>query len=137
MSEPRIGRRNIRPAISIETQRNRQTPRRSRPFKQVLRAGADVLLAGVGAVGSVVGGPAFSAAISRVRPGPNVPAPLLSSTQAQDPATALHQQQVSDDLKLLAIQSKIQQHNRQVAMLSNVMKSQHDTAKAAISNMRA
>ena len=43
----------------------------------------------------------------------------------------------SGDLELLALQERIQRTSRQVMMVSNVMKGRHDTAKAAISNIRS
>jgi hypothetical protein len=41
------------------------------------------------------------------------------------------------DLKLLALQDRIQRSNRQVVLISNVMRGRHDTAKSAISNLRS
>lgn len=39
-------------------------------------------------------------------------------------------------LQMLGLQMEMQQENRQFTMLSNVMKTKHDTAKAAINNIR-
>jgi len=43
----------------------------------------------------------------------------------------------SEDLKLIALQSEIQRHDRQITLLSNMLKARHDTAKAAIGNIRS
>lgn len=42
----------------------------------------------------------------------------------------------SFSLQYLQLQQKMQQENREYSMLSNVMKTKHDTAKAAINNIR-
>jgi hypothetical protein len=47
------------------------------------------------------------------------------------------EQRMSDELELLTLQSEIQRRNRQIALLSNVLKARHDTAKAAINNLRS
>ena len=40
------------------------------------------------------------------------------------------------NMQYLQLQQKMQQDNRQFTMLSNIMKTKHDTAKNAISNVR-
>ena len=42
----------------------------------------------------------------------------------------------SFNLQYLQLQQKMQGQNRQFTMISNIMKVRHDTAKAAINNMR-
>jgi len=64
----------------------------------------------------------------------NIPQGLSGSS---DPMQALQDQRLGDDLKLLALQDQIQRNSRQVALVSNVMKARHDTAKSTISNMRS
>ena len=39
--------------------------------------------------------------------------------------------------QLMALQEEIQQENRRFSTLSNVSRARHDTAKAAVSNIRA
>ena len=43
----------------------------------------------------------------------------------------------TSDLQLLALQQKIQSHNRQITLLSNVMKARHDTEKSTLRNIRS
>lgn len=43
----------------------------------------------------------------------------------------------TSDLQLLALQQKIQSHNRQITLLSNVMKARHDTEKNTLRNIRS
>jgi hypothetical protein len=142
MSAPRIGRSQSR--IQIDTTRVRQTPRIPSSFKQVLHGSAQVLMSGAAAATRVVGLPTMSAAITRARLNRSLDpsAPALGgasggSTAGGGPLKSLLDKHQSDELKLLELQSKIQAHNRQVTMVSNVMKARHDTAKAAISNMRS
>jgi hypothetical protein len=40
-------------------------------------------------------------------------------------------------LQLLALQEDVQQENRRFSTVSNVLRARHDTAKAAISNVRS
>ena len=41
------------------------------------------------------------------------------------------------ELQLLALQQQVQQENQRFTTVSNVMRAKHDTAKAAVSNIRA
>ena len=138
MSLPRIGRNATR--INIDKARKRETPPPPpSSFKEVVKGGAKLLLSGAQAATSVVGLPALSAAISGARSSvDNAKSGSASSSKdATDPMKNMLDQRMSDDLKLLALQSQIQRHNRQISMVSNVMKARHDTAKAAIGNMRS
>jgi len=45
-------------------------------------------------------------------------------------------QNTIDQLNLIELQSNIQNENRQISMISNISKAKHDTAKAAITNIR-
>jgi len=138
MSNPRIGRNAS--AIAITASRARQTPRVSSPFSEVLKGGADLLLSGAQAATRVVGLPTLSAAISRARAGAAVgadPGSVAGARQPSSDPTALLGQDMSDDLKLLELQRQIHRQNQQVALVSNVLKARHDTAKSAIGNIRA
>jgi len=55
---------------------------------------------------------------------------LMSQVQA------LQQQSRDMNLEMLALQEQTQQENRRFTTLSNVLKARHDTAKAAITNIR-
>lgn len=147
MATPRIGSARS----SIDPRRARQTPRPSNAFQKVLVGGANMLLSGASIATQVVGLPTLSAAINRARVGSNVSGPAFGSgtttgngangtNNPQSPDEAMKQlqdQRMQDDLKLLALQSSIQQQNRQISLVSNVLKARHDTAKAAISNIRS
>lgn len=48
----------------------------------------------------------------------------------------MHEMNMSFNLQYLQLQQKMQSENRQFAMVSNIMKTKHDTAKNAINNVR-
>jgi hypothetical protein len=127
--------------ISVDDRRARQTPNNPTSFERVLRGGAEVLLAGAATASRMVGLPSLSAAISRVDVDGDRnlsgASTALGSGSALDMQQTLHQQRLDEDLQLLALQDGIQRHNRQISLMSNVLKSRHDTAKSAIGNMRA
>ncbi|MCC6746414.1 MAG: hypothetical protein IT371_02075 [Deltaproteobacteria bacterium] len=135
MSLPRIGRNASQ--IDIETIRPRETPPPSTGFKDVLRQGAQVLLSGAQVATGMIGLPALSAAISNARPGSDVSGPVASSSDPADPLRAASSQKYGEDLKLLELQDQIQRQNRQISLVSNVMKARHETSKSAIGNIRA
>jgi len=51
-------------------------------------------------------------------------------------AREMQEMQQSFNLQFLALQEAMQKENRQFTMVSNVMKTKHDTAKNAINNVR-
>ncbi len=67
MTTPIYGSTNARLGVGIT--RTRQTPRPRNRFTEVLRTGAEVLLAGAGAASGLVGGPLLSAAVGAARAG--------------------------------------------------------------------
>jgi len=48
----------------------------------------------------------------------------------------MQERQMSFNLQYLALQQQMQEENRQFSMVSNIMKTKHDTAKNSISNIR-
>jgi hypothetical protein len=68
---------------------------------------------------------------------------VQQNAQAGDPQaqlfTATRQMQemnMSFNLQYLMLQQKMQGENRQFTLMSNIMKTKHETAKAAINNVR-
>jgi len=123
--------------------RKRETPPPSITFRKVMEGGAQLLLAGARVASRIVGGPFLAAtlpATSLSNRGTGLPEINGGGSGGQgqtDPYQAFHEQRMNDELKLLALQDRIQRDNRQVTMVSNVMKARHETAKAAISNIRS
>ncbi len=133
MSTPKIGR--TLQTLTIEQTRSRQTPKPHLTFTKVLQGGANILLAGAQGASTLVGSPLLSAAVSRAKAGTD----LIGGNQPSqgDPAQVLQQARFNDELKLLAIQDEIQRRDRQISLISNVMKAKHDTAKSTIGNIRS
>jgi len=48
----------------------------------------------------------------------------------------MQEMNMSFNMQYLSLQQKMQADNRQFSLLSNIMKTKHDTAKNAISNVR-
>jgi hypothetical protein len=82
-------------------------------------AGAGLPVSGTGAVGTTPGGAAV--------------------TDGSDMATmqAMQRESQAFNMQLLALQEDVQQENRRFTTLSNVLRAKHDTAKAAVSNIRS
>lgn len=140
--------------IEIEPVRVRQTEPPSRPFRAVLAGGVNVLLSGAEVATSVVGGPVLAAAVHGARadamrgltgappPAPGAPAMALSDgapAAGGDMAgvAALQRDGQAANLQLLALQEQVQEESQRFSTLSNVLRAQHDTAKAAIANIRS
>jgi hypothetical protein len=151
--------------VAVAATRSRQTAPPSNPFRTFLTGGVDLLVRGATVASSVVGGPVMAAAVRDVgsgattalagsaagsRPGglaggigtgggSAVPATLATSTGDQsDLATVQSMQRESQafNLQLLELQEDVQQENRRFTTVSNVLRAKHDTAKAAVSNIR-
>jgi hypothetical protein len=137
--------------LEIDATRTRQTERPATPFRSVLAGGVSLLMSGAEVATHVVGGPVLAAAVhdARVNATNGItggagagPAGLAASPGASgSPATAnvdtLMQQGLASNHQLLALQMQVQQENQRFTTVSNVMRAKHDTAKAAVSNIRA
>lgn len=151
--------------FEVEPSRPRQTARPAAPFRDVLAGSVGLLLSGAEVATHVVGGPVLAAAVHDVRVGATAalgtPAPIVPRamplggapagvTPGPGPATlpqpgAAPESMVATTLRdgqlsnsqLLGLQQQIQQENQRFTTLSNVMRAKHDTAKAAVSNIRA
>jgi len=107
--------------------------------------GAATAVAGASGPGAMmaptVGGTTMAGATNRTAGGTsNVPASLLASGSDQsDLATMQAMQRESQvfNMQLLELQEDVQQENRRFSTVSNVLRAKHDTAKAAVSNIRA
>jgi hypothetical protein len=142
--------------LEIEGTRARQTERPPMPFRSVLAGGVSLLMSGAEVATHVVGGPVLAAAVHDARIGATSAvagtAPPIAghgafaaaaggvNGAAAGPAASvdgmLQQGQLSN-LQLLALQQQVQQENQRFTTVSNVMRAKHDTAKAAVSNIRA
>ncbi|MCD6499435.1 MAG: hypothetical protein J7M25_14175 [Deltaproteobacteria bacterium] len=142
-------------SLSIAAQRQRQTPTPVSTFSEVLKGGAQVLLAGAEIASTMIGGSVLSAAVARART--KLGGPLshggsaggasggpLSGTDAAgtsgnsqyDAMRQLQEQSRDMNMFFLELQQKMQAENRRFTTVSNVLKSRHDTARSAINNIR-
>jgi hypothetical protein len=147
--------------LVVDQTRARQTERPGTPFRQAVASGVNVLMSGAEVATSVVAGPVLAAAVHGVRTdvvssvggAPGDPsagagvgagglpadAALAASSGGPDLAgiQAMQRESQAFNLQLLALQEDVQQENRRFSMVSNVLRARHDTAKAAISNVRS
>jgi hypothetical protein len=142
--------------LELESSRARQTARPPRPFRDFLAGGVDLLMAGAEVATQVTAGPILAATVHDARAATSVALgrPFAGASLTAEPGaggststaagvapTALLQAgqpegQLSS-AQLLVLQQQIQQESQQFSTLSNVMRAKHDTAKAAVSNIRA
>ena len=147
MSMTRI--QNLSPVPPPEPTRTR-TAVRGPTFGEVLKSGLGVVLQGAAAAASV-GAPLLMSAV-------RLPAAVAGAGLSAGGAAAgsgslagngaggdgdmmsqmkeLQQQSRDMNLEMLALQEQVQQENRRFTTASNVLKARHDTAKAAIGNIR-
>lgn len=151
------------PDLVVENSRTRQTAPPTSPFRDVLTGGVSLLMRGAEVATSVVAGPVMAAA---VRGAGNVATNALGSGTAGRPATtspagsgstavptsllspgsdqsdmatmqAMQRESQVFNMQLLELQEEVQQENRRFTTVSNVLRAKHDTAKAAVSNIRS
>jgi len=132
--------------LEIAPTRSRQTERPPKPFHDVLAGGVSLLLSGAEVATHVVAGPVMAAAVHDARVGATGALGASASASASGTASASGasgdvQSLVNDgqasNLQLLALQQQIQNDSQQFSTVSNVMRARYDTAKAAVSNIRA
>jgi hypothetical protein len=154
MSNSRIDPTTTSVQVAQTTQRQTSKPPET-PFSQVFASGANALVAGASVVTGVVGGPVLAAAVREAGSqligaatggggggggaGASAAGIMNASSQGSE-LSQMHQMQresQSFNLQLLNLQTDVQNENRRFTTLSNVIKSSHDTAKAAVGNIRS
>jgi hypothetical protein len=134
--------------LNVATTRPRQTEAAPSPFREILAGSVTVLMSGARIATHVLGVPTLAAAVQDARAGggaigaagpSTMGAPLLAGAgSGSDVATMQAMQRESQvfNLQLLELQEQVQQENRRFTTVSNVLRAKHDTAKAAVSNIR-
>ncbi len=61
---------------------------------------------------------------------------VAGGTELMNATQDMQEMNMSFNLQYLQLQQNMQQENRQFTLMSNIMKTKHDTAKAAINNIR-
>jgi len=146
--------------LVVEPTHQRQTQPPATPFRDLLATSVSVLSTGAEVATSIVGGPILAAAVhsagSNLAQGisgqPTGPVAGLGAGPATASAltnpeggggTDMAQMQAMQkesqvfNLQLLQLQENVQNENRHFTTVSNVLRASHDTAKAAISNVRS
>jgi hypothetical protein len=150
--------------LEIDATRARQTEKPPAPFRDVLAGGVGLLMSGaeiathvvagpvmaaavhdarVGAVNSISGGGALGVAgpagIGPAGMGPTAIGGALTGPAGAAPANvqAMMQDGQTSNMQMLALQQQIQEESQRFTTVSNVMRAKYDTAKAAVSNIRA
>jgi hypothetical protein len=153
--------------LEIDATRARQTERPPGSFREVLAGSVSLLMSGaelathvvagpvmaaavhdarVGAVGAISGpglsGPGGAAGVLPVGGGPAGAAGLAAAGAGPGGSDmgniqAMMQDGQSSNMQMLALQQQIQEESQRFTTVSNVMRAKYDTAKAAVSNIRA
>jgi hypothetical protein len=148
--------------LEIDATRARQTERPAAPFRDVLAGGVSLLMSGAEVATHVMAGPVMAAAVHDARAGavgaisgaaatPGALASGAAPTGAAGLAAAaagagssdisnvqaMMQDGQSSNMQMLALQQQIQEESQRFTTVSNVMRAKYDTAKAAVSNIRA
>lgn len=151
--------------LAVEATRHRQTAAPSSPFRHVLAGSASVLLSGAAVATTVLAGPVLAAAVRGAAVsvatdgsggGRGVAAPVgrdpaavalggagvaaggsLADNSEMATMHAMQRESQVFNLQLLSLQEEVQQENRHFTTVSNVLRAKHDTAKAAVSNIRS
>ena len=153
--------------LEIAATRARQTENPPAPFRDVLAGGVSLLMSGAEVATHVVAGPVMAAAVHDARvgavssisgapgsfgsPGVGAPSEMAGIGTAGLPPVgggagasgtppsvqSLMQDGQSSNMQMLALQQQIQDESQRFTTVSNVMRAKYDTAKAAVSNIRA
>jgi hypothetical protein len=101
------------------------------PFADRSLPSSPSMLAGAQAAGSGVADASTSAASALTASGAGSDAADLATMQA------MQRESQAFNMQLLSLQDQVQQDSQRFNTLSNVMRAKHDTAKAAVSNIRS
>jgi hypothetical protein len=132
--------------LVVAASRPRQTEPPSPPFRDLLAGGVSVLMSGAEVATHVLAGPVMAAAVHQAGTtaagaiGPAAAGGVAAAVPAGGELAAMQAMQRESqafNLQLLELQEQVQQENRQFTTLSNVLRAKHDTAKAAVSNIRS
>jgi len=153
--------------LEIAATRERQTEKPAAPFRDVLAGGVSLLMSGAEVATHVVAGPVMAAAVHDARIGAvgsisgssggvgalgvgatfdaagsgsaalSAAGTGTGASGAPASVQSLMQDGQSSNMQMLALQQQIQDESQRFTTVSNVMRAKYDTAKAAVSNIRA
>ena len=149
--------------LEIAATRARQTEKPPAPFRDVLGGGVSLLMSGAEVATHVIAGPVMAAAVHDARlgaasaisgsPGASgvgaafetagigttglPPAGTGAGASGPPNVQSMMQDGQTSNMQMLALQQQIQEESQRFTTVSNVMRAKYDTAKAAVSNIRA
>ncbi|HEY6477003.1 MAG TPA: hypothetical protein VI456_10505, partial [Polyangia bacterium] len=147
--------------LEIDATRARQTERPPAPFRDVLAGGVSLLMSGAEVATHVMAGPVMAAAVHDARVGAvgtisggaaapgafgagaapvgaaGVAAAAAAPGSGMSNIQSMMQDGQSSNMQMLALQQQVQEESQRFTTVSNVMRAKYDTAKAAVSNIRA
>jgi hypothetical protein len=94
-------------------------------------------MSGLTSRGAVVGTPSTLATATPATTTPGLATSGVSDASDMAQMEAMQRESQVFNLQLLDLQEQVQQENRHFTTISNVLRAKHDTAKAAVSNIRA
>jgi hypothetical protein len=112
-------------------------------FKEVMNTSVQVLLSGMATAAGVIGGPILAAPVQELRGqigaqlGSSSPGSAGSGATDFGSMQTLQRENQTFSMQLLTLQQEVQDENRRFTTLSNVVRAEHDTAKAAVANIRS
>ncbi len=126
---------NITPAnsIVITPALEATSPDRAKQFKGFLKETGRVAVGALSVASGVVSSPLVSLAAGGATSSGTTTG---STTPELDAMKTLQTQNQKFSMDYLKLQTELQEENRRFTTLSNVEKARHDTAKAAINNLR-
>jgi hypothetical protein len=160
----RLSSSNADTRLEIDATRARQTERPAAPFRDVLAGGVSLLMSGAEVATHVMAGPVMAAAVHDARVGavgaisgagaaagsgalgvagsaPVGPAGAAAAAAApgsdMSSIQSMMQDGQSSNMQMPALQQQIQDESQRFTTVSNVTRAKYDTAKAAVSNIRA
>jgi|GEM_PF-4541119 len=126
--------------LNIETTRERETAINANGLNINLK---DLIWVGLAGAGTMVTGPVAAMgllsadqAANAIGGGAAAPAAGASTTQMSD-MERIQADGFKNSTYLIQLQQEIQQENRQFTTVTNVIRAKHDTAKAALANIRS
>jgi hypothetical protein len=132
-----------------EVTRVRQTVRTGPSFADLLKGGLGLIVSGAAVAAGTVGAPLLTSAVrttagSAGGAGSATAGAATSGGAGGNGGDGDMMQQMRElqresrdmNLEMLALQEQVQQENRRFTTASNLLKARHDTAKAAIGNIR-
>jgi hypothetical protein len=128
----RISKDNNSVNVRVARRKARRTPKKGNRFYDVVKTTGKVVSSGLSIAGGLVSSPLVSIATGGI----NAAANSSSGGTNFGNVKTVQDQSQQFNVDFLKLQMEIQAENRRFTTQSNIQKARHDTAKAAINNIR-